>query len=112
MPKMISACGIDCENCECRLATLSGDLVQKTDVAERWSKNYENAFTADDINCVGCTLEGVHFVWCDKCPIRTCAVGKGFSTCAECELFPCENSQFVLANVPDAKANIESLRSV
>lgn len=111
MSKMISACGIDCEPCECRLATLSGDMIQKADIAARWSVTYQSEIKPEDINCVGCTQEGIHFAWCGKCPIRACAIGKGYETCAQCELFPCQKSQFIIANVPDARANIESLKT-
>jgi hypothetical protein len=111
MAKMISACGLDCFTCECREATLSGDAEKKAAIAVRWSKNYDAALTAADINCVGCTAEGVHFGWCLQCPIRTCVVDKGFKTCAECVEFPCEKNQMILDNVPDARANIESLRT-
>ncbi|HNX38584.1 MAG TPA: DUF3795 domain-containing protein [Candidatus Cloacimonadota bacterium] len=112
MSKLISACGLDCFTCECREATLSGDLERKADIAVRWSKNYDASLTAADINCVGCTEEGTHFAWCNNCPIRACAVSKGYKTCAECAEFPCEKSQFIIANVPGAKENIESLRTV
>jgi len=111
MPKMIAACGLDCFGCECREATLSGDMVRKADIAVRWSQQYSAALTAADINCVGCTGEGAHFGWCEQCPIRTCAVSKNYKTCAECVEFPCDKSRLILDVVPDAKANIESLRA-
>jgi hypothetical protein len=112
MPKMISACGLDCYNCECREATLTGDMAKKEDIAVRWSKSYNANLTASDINCVGCTESGVHFGWCDQCPIRACTISRDYRTCAECADFPCEKSQFIIANVPDARANIESLRTI
>lgn len=110
MERLISACGLNCATCECREATLSGDMERKADIAVRWSKNYDANLTADDISCVGCTEEGTRFKWCDNCPIRACAVGKGYKTCAECADFPCETNKFIIENVPDARANIESLR--
>ena len=111
MAKMISACGLDCFGCECREATLSGDMEKKADIAVRWSKNYNAILTAADIHCVGCTEAGVHFSWCEQCPIRTCAISRNYQTCAECAEFPCDKSQFILNAVPDAKANIDSLRA-
>jgi hypothetical protein len=61
MDKLISACGLDCLNCECFLATRSGDQQKKEDIAQRWSEIYQSEITADDINCVGCMNEGIHF---------------------------------------------------
>ena len=111
MNKLTSACGLDCQGCECQLATLSGDMEQKADIAVRWSKNYDNTFSADDINCLGCLSDGPHFSWCEKCPIRACAFGRGYRSCAECADFPCEINGFLYEAVPSAKANILAQRN-
>lgn len=111
MATMISACGLDCFGCECREATLSGDMAKKADIAVRWSQNDNATLTAADIECVGCTAEGVHFGWCGQCPIRTCAVSRQYTTCAECAEFPCDKSQLILSSDPEARARIESLRA-
>lgn len=112
MTELTSACGLDCLACECHLATQSGDLDQKAGIAVRWSKIYNHEFTAEDINCQGCLSDGPHFSWCGQCPIRACASGKGFRTCAECPDFPCETNSFLYEAVPAAKTNILTHRSV
>lgn len=111
MTELTSACGLDCKACECYLATQSGDLEQKADIAVRWSKNYDHAFTAADINCQGCLSDGPHFSWCGQCPIRACPFGKGYISCAECGSFPCDINSFLYEAVPAAKANILAHRS-
>ena len=110
MNKYLSACGLDCPDCECYKATLSGDLAQKQDIAERWSKNYQASLTVDDIHCEGCMSSGRKFSWCDKCPIRVCVVENGYQSCAECDSFPCQTNAFLYEHVPAAKENILSLR--
>lgn len=111
MNELSSACGLDCLACECYLATQTGDQARKADIAIRWSKIYAAELTAQDINCQGCLSDGPHFGWCHKCPIRACARGKGFRTCAECSDFPCATNAFLYEAVPTAKQHIEKHRS-
>lgn len=111
MDKLISACGLDCLNCECYLATRSGEQQGKEDIAKRWSEIYQNEITTADINCDGCMNEGVHFNWCNHCPIRACVVKRGYKSCAECPDFPCETNASLYIEAPSAKENILKLRS-
>lgn len=110
MTKILSACGLDCPNCECFVATRDDNDEQRQDIVLRWSKTYDAELTSQDINCEGCMSEGTHFGWCDKCPIRACVVGKGYASCAECDDFPCQTNAFIYEHVPSAKATIESMR--
>ncbi|MDD4309376.1 MAG: DUF3795 domain-containing protein [Candidatus Cloacimonetes bacterium] len=110
MTKFKSACGLDCNTCECFVAHQAGDNDKKKDIAERWAKNYNADLSASDIACDGCMSEGAHFGWCGKFPIRACVVEKGFDSCAECENFPCSTNEFLYNAVPVAKENIQSLR--
>lgn len=110
MNKFLSACGLNCPGCECYEAHQANDLARKEDIAVRWSKNYDAELKAADIACEGCMSEGVHFSWCDKCPIRACVVSKSFQSCAECADFPCATNEFLYNAVPEAKKTIESQR--
>ncbi len=110
MHELISACGLDCHSCECRIAYLAGDEAGKTDIAKRWSKTYNSPISAQDIACEGCMEGSVHFAWCGKCPIRACALARGYQSCAECADFPCENNSWLYEQVPAAKETIEAHR--
>ncbi len=111
MSKIISACGLDCFSCECYEATQTGDLEHKKKIAAKWSKEYQVSLTIDDINCDSCMMGDSHFSWCHKCPIRSCAIEKNYENCAECDHFPCQKGEFIFQVFPQAKKNIESLRS-
>ena len=107
---MIACCGIDCENCDARIATMTNDNALKEATAKKWSEMFGSQdITADTINCMGCRTEGSKFSHCDVCEIRTCAMNKGYGTCGECaELDTCQIVGFVLQNVPGAKENLSS----
>ena len=108
MKNLIACCGIDCENCDARIATLSDDNTLREETAKKWSEMYNSPdITAESINCVGCRADGVKIGHCDACEIRNCAIAKGFDTCGDCEeLETCQIVAFVLQNVPGAKENL------
>jgi len=110
MNKFKSACGLNCNKCECYEATIANDSERKKDIAVRWSKNYDAALTEEAINCMGCLSDGPRFSWCDNCPIRACVQSKGYDNCSECADFPCETNDFLYNAVPDVKDNIAELR--
>jgi hypothetical protein len=111
MSNFISVCGINCEECDARIATEKDDNNLREQVAKKWRTEYNaQHITAEMINCTGCRIEGVKFGHCENCQIRKCAHEKGFSTCGECsELEKCETVDFVLKNVPNALANLKSI---
>lgn len=108
MKQLIACCGIDCENCDARIATLANDDLLREETARKWSlMNNTPEITAATINCVGCRMDGVKFGYCSMCGIRACAVGKGFETCSECaELDSCPTVGAVLEHVPGARNNL------
>ena len=108
MKNLIACCGIDCEKCDARIATLSNNHALREETAKKWSVMYHSPdITAESINCVGCRVDGVKIAHCNDCEIRTCAVAKGFQTCGDCkELETCQKVSFVLQNVPGAKENL------
>ena len=108
MKNLISCCGIDCEKCDARIATVNNDDELREETAKKWSVMYNAPnITAETINCMGCRLEGVKVAHCNDCEIRKCVQNKGFETCGNCkELDNCEIVGFVLQHVPGAKENL------
>ena len=97
-------CGLDCETCEARTATVNGDEALKEKVAALWSQLNHAQITPDMISCEGCRLDGAKTPYCDHlCPIRRCAMEKGYETCGECsELLTCPKAGAIHRNNPDA----------
>ena len=92
MNRFIAYCGLDCESCEARLATVNNDAALRQKVAKEWSDLNGVEITPEMINCVGCRIDGVKTPYCESlCPIRQCAMGKGLETCGGCgEMERCE----------------------
>lgn len=111
MKQLIACCGIDCENCDARMATIANDNELREKTAQKWSvMNNTSEITAATINCMGCRANGVKFAYCsDYCEIRKCVKEKGFDTCGDCkEMDNCQIILPVLQNNPNAKENLVS----
>ncbi len=112
MKQLIACCGLDCEACDARIATINNDDRLREETARKWSEmNNTPEITAETINCLGCRSEGVKFGFCAMCGIRSCALEKGFGTCGECpELNTCMTVAPVLEHSPDARNNLVDRR--
>ncbi|WP_024993688.1 DUF3795 domain-containing protein [Phocaeicola paurosaccharolyticus] len=109
MKSLIACCGIDCEKCEARIATIKNDCELKKKVAKKWSAlNNISAITAEHINCMGCRTEGVKSILCDSlCEIRKCIEFKGYNTCGDClDIDYCAYLYNVMSNMPECRKNI------
>lgn len=74
--KLIGCCGLNCETCDARIATLTNDNVLREKTAALWTKLNEVLIIPEMINCTGCRMEGAKTPFCDKlCPYIT-ASGK------------------------------------
>ena len=104
MNEYIAYCGLDCEACEARLATVNNDAELRQRVAREWSELNGVEITAEMINCSGCRISGVKTPYCDSlCPIRQCAMGKQMETCGSCpEMNACEKLAMITGNNADA----------
>ncbi|MBU2649557.1 MAG: DUF3795 domain-containing protein [Bacteroidetes bacterium] len=113
MNNLISCCGLNCETCDARIATIRDDDKLRKATAEAWKKMFGAAdLPVEAINCLGCRQEGIKFAHCYNCEIRKCAFGKGFQTCGECsEMGSCELVGFVHKHAPEAIANLRGLYS-
>ena len=85
MKDFIGFCGLDCETCEARIATINQDDDLRQKVARAWSEMNGVEITPEMINCSGCRTEGPKTPYCESlCPIRQCAVGKKVETGRAC----------------------------
>ena len=104
MNEYIAYCGLDCETCEARLATVNNDDALRQRVAREWSELNGVEITAEMINCSGCRIPGAKTPYCDSlCPIRQCALEKKMETCGHCpEMEFCERLAMITGNDADA----------
>lgn len=110
MKPFIAYCGLDCDNCEARLATVNDDDELRRKVAGHWSELNGVEITPAMINCAGCRLEGAKTPYCDSiCPIRQCALNKGVETCGACaEIESCDKVSMIIKNNPEALRNLRA----
>lgn len=110
MKEYIAYCGLDCEKCEARIATVNNDDDLRKKVAKHWSELNGIEITPEMINCEGCRLDGKKTVFCDSlCRIRQCALKKNHETCGSCEnMEGCENLKMITGNNKDAYNNLKS----
>ncbi len=109
MNKLTACCGLNCEECEARIATIKNDDIMRREVAVKWCKmNNTDQITPETINCMGCRTEGVKFAFCQSmCQIRKCAMAKGFETCEQCpDIKDCDHIKPLLEWNPVVKQNL------
>lgn len=109
MNKFIAYCGLNCEACEARIATINNDDELRRKVAALWSELNAAEITPELINCSGCRIPGVKTPFCDSlCPIRQCAMSRGVETCGNCsEMDSCEKLDMIVKNNKDALRNLK-----
>ena len=110
MNEYIAYCGLDCETCEARQATVNNDDELRIRIAKLWSELNGVEITPEMINCTGCRIPGVKTPYCDSlCPIRQCAMKKQVETCGSCpEMKSCEKVGAILANNPEALGRLKN----
>ncbi len=106
----IAICGLNCEKCEARLATIHNDDAQRRKVAALWSELNGVEITPQMINCAGCRVDGVKTPFCDSlCPIRQCALAKNMETCGQCqEKDSCDKLGMITHNNAEALRNLDT----
>ena len=100
----IAYCGLNCEACEARFATVNNDEGLRQRDAKEWSELNGVEITAEMINCSGCRIPSLKTPYCDSlCPIRQCAMGKQMETCGRClEMNSCEKLGMITGRNADA----------
>ena len=111
MNRFIAYCGLNCETCEARIATINNDDELRRKVAKLWSELNGIEITTEMINCSGCRIDGVKTPYCDSlCPIRQCGLKRGFETCGDCvEIDTCEKVGMIIKNNAEALNNLKNL---
>lgn len=106
---MIAFCGLNCEKCDARIATVNDDDELRQKTARLWTVLNGVEITKDMINCMGCCADGVKTPYCENlCPIRHCALEKGFASCGNCsELEKCEKVGMIIGSDNEAKRNLK-----
>ncbi len=110
MERLTAYCGLDCAEWDAFQATQADDDELRAQVAAQWSEESGHAFSAEDINCDGCTVGKREVPFLHKCAIRNCGRERGVANCAHCAEFACERLEQVFDNSPDARANLEGIR--
>ena len=110
MKEFIAYCGLDCETCDARLATVNNDEKLRENVAQLWSELNGVPITPEMIHCAGCRIDGVKTPYCDSlCPIRQCALGRKVQTCGDCsEMYTCEKLAAITKNNEEALRNLRT----
>ena len=112
MSMLIAFCGLDCSKCPAFHAEDRLSIDERRKVAEQWSAEFGTDFTAEQINCAGCTSsDGPLVPYCAVCEVRQCGLSKSLATCAPCADFGCDKLAAMWANTPEARATLEALRA-
>lgn len=111
MNQRIACCGLDCEKCDARIATVTNDNALREKTATLWTKLNGVTITPEMIHCTGCRMKGVKTPFCDSlCTVRNCVREKGLDTCADCEqMEQCRTLGGITANNPSALENLKHL---
>ena len=111
MSKMISICGIKCNECEAFIVTRANDDAKRAEVAATWSKMYGADIKPSDINCEGCTSGStVLFQHCSVCELRKCGMARGVVNCAHCEDYACEKLTGFFNMAPGCRTVLDGIR--
>ena len=110
--KMISFCGLLCNECGAFIATKNDDDKKRAAVAQLWSKQYGVNLKAEDINCDGCTSDSNRLIGHTRvCEIRKCGKQKPIANCAHCSEYPCKQLQEFFKVVPDNRKRLDEIKN-
>lgn len=110
--QLIGCCGLDCEKCDARIATLTNDNAMREKTAALWAKLNGVPITPEMIHCTGCRIDGAKTPFCDKlCPVHHCVREKSLDTCADCgQMDSCPTLGRIAANSPFVLDTLRRLR--
>ena len=110
--QLIGCCGLDCEKCDARIATLTNDNALREKTAALWTKLNGVPIAPETLHCTGCRMEGAKTLFCGKlCSVRNCVREKGLDTCADCaQMDGCRTLGRIAENDPSVLENLKRLR--
>ncbi len=110
--QLLGCCGLDCEACDARIATITNDNALRRKTAALWTALNGVTITPEMINCTGCRVEGAKTPFCDVlCPVHNCIREKGLDTCEDClQMEGCPTLGSIAANTPSVLENLKQLR--
>ncbi len=112
MAEMISYCGLDCNECGARIATVNDDDAKRVETAALWSNMYKVDIKPENVNCHGCrSPKGPHFSHCDVCKIRGCGLDKEVTNCAHCADYACGILEEHFQMAPECRTALDGIRS-
>jgi hypothetical protein len=87
----VGACGVYCGGCLDFRCLAENNEELRRQAATVINRETNRNLRPDQVGCEGC-WGGIHNAWTasPECKIRRCAEAKGFATCADCSVFPCE----------------------
>lgn len=108
----MGCCGMDCDACESRRATVSGDNEALARIAASSESSGHGSFILPSrVRCTGCLAAGAKSVTCNECRVRLCAMENQMPSCAFCDEFPCDLGNEIWEAAPEYKHNLKVLRS-
>jgi hypothetical protein len=109
MKELIACCGLDCEKCDARIATMTDNDALREKTAKLWSEMNHVQITAEMITCTGCRSDGAKTPFCaSMCEIRKCVQKKKFATCGDCpELNSCKTLVMITGSNSAALVNLK-----
>ncbi len=112
MKKIISRCGMYCDECPAYIAKQTNDDELRIKTAHEWSKLYGSDIVPQYINCTSCQSSSNELIpHCTKCEVRLCGIRHGVETCGHCPEYPCDTYNKFMEQVNDetVRARLEEI---
>ena len=108
MKDKLGCCGLNCEKCDAKLATVHDDDELRKKTSKLWSSLNGVDITPEMINCYGCRSGGVKTYFCENlCAVRKCVSAKKYQTCADClEMRKCKTVEEIFSGNPETLNNL------
>jgi hypothetical protein len=89
MEPILSRCGFRCDLCLAFRPNVEKDPSNQQKLSDGWYKYFGFRLPPETIICDGCMSDNPKLID-QSCPVRPCAMEKGFDNCSLCEEYICE----------------------